>query len=70
MSFHFSSSRSISRSDIVWHDRVIDKVTSIFCAVGSISDRHVKAGAEPVVRDSEEFVVEESIVHGAHSESE
>lgn len=38
--------------------------------VSSISDSEIVASTKPIVRNSEEFVVEETIVHRAHAHSE
>jgi len=50
--------------------RRIDKIVAIVSVSSFVSHSDVKAGSEPVVRDSKELVVQESIVHGAHSHSE
>lgn len=71
-------SQFISISSTCWCsvdrlDGVVDVVTSLRCSsivYSSVSDCVVETGAEPVVRDSEELVVEQTVVHGAHTQGE
>jgi len=60
----------ISSTDVVNLVRRINEVVVISHITRHVSFSHVVATTEPIMRDGEELVIEEAIVHGAHSHGE